>query len=111
MQIQELTPENWEDFTKNLVAVMILGKTDCQACQDWSAELTDAMDAGDVPDNVAYGKLMINQKGLLGFKKANAWLAEVDTLPFNVIYQNGEVVKKYAGGGLARLTNRLDNLS
>lgn len=109
-QLEELTPDNWEDFSKADVAVMVLGKTDCPACNEWSGELTQALADNTLPDNVRFGKLIINQKGLLSFKKANPWLAEVDQLPFNVIYQQGEIVKKYAGGGVDRLQTRLSRL-
>ncbi len=109
-QLETLTPENWKAFTESELAVMVLGKTDCPACSEWSAELEKALSDNQIPDNVRVGKLIINQKGLLDFKKANPWLAEVDQLPFNVIYQNGEISKKYAGGGLDRLQTRLSRL-
>jgi hypothetical protein len=50
--------------------------------------------------------MVLDQRGLIELK-ANPWLAEVDVLPFNVIYVGGERVKTFAGGGLERLRNRL----
>jgi hypothetical protein len=51
--------------------------------------------------------MMLDQRGLIEFKKENSWLAEVEVLPFNVLYSAGEKRKEYAGGGLDRLLNRL----
>ncbi len=109
-QLEEPTPDNWQDFSNADIAVMVLGKTDCPACNEWSAELTQALSNNTFADNIRFGKLIINQKGLLNFKKANPWLAEVEQLPFNVIYQKGEIVKKYAGSGIDRLQTRLSRL-
>ena len=60
--------------------------------------------------NVRFGKLELDQRGLVEFKKANEWLREIDDLPYNVIYVNGEPVKRYVGGGTERLVNRLKRL-
>ncbi len=82
MNLEILTPENWQEFIADETAVLVLGKTGCPACEEWSKELEESSeDLG----NVRVGKLIINQKGLLEFKKANTWLAEVDILPYNVI--------------------------
>ena len=48
--------------------------------------------------------------GLVGFKRANPWLADLDVLPYTVIYRGGEKVAEFAGGGIGRLTARLERL-
>lgn len=109
-ELEILDAETLDEFLASPKAVLMLGKTDCPACTEWTEELNAALAEGLLPEEVRYGKLIINQKGLLNFKKANPWLAEVDTLPYNILYVDGEAQKRYGGGGLDRLTTRLSRL-
>lgn len=109
-RLEILTPQTWEEFTRAPLAVMMLGKSDCEACQSWSAELTAWLAGPDAPKDVRFGKLLLDQPGLISFKRANAWIAECDVLPTNVIWRHGERLKTWPGGGLDRLTNRLESL-
>ena len=102
--------ENWEEFLKSPLAVLVLGKTDCAACNDWTEELKSFLEADEAFSDVRFGKMLLDQRGLANFKKTSPWLAEVDVLPFNVIYKDGEKVKDFAGSGTTRLVNRLNNL-
>ena len=56
--------------------------------------------------HVEFGKVMLDSRGLSSFKRANPWLRELETLPFTVVYKDGERVSGFAGGGVTRLTNR-----
>ena len=58
-----------------------------------------------------FGKIFLDKPGLVSFKRANPWLAEVDVLPFNIIYKNGNKEKTFAGKGVERLTNRLERIT
>ena len=75
------------------------------------AELEAFLAADAKWTNVRFGKVLLDKGGLLSFKKANPWVAEVHDLPFHVIYVNGERAKTFAGGGVERLVNRLERLS
>lgn len=109
--LEMLGPETWESFVQSPVAVLMLGKTDCQACTDWTAELNTWLAANDgVPSDARFGKLLLDQRGMIAFKKAHPWISSVDVLPFNAIFVNGQKVKDFAGGGLERLKNRLARL-
>jgi hypothetical protein len=54
--------------------------------------------------------MLPDRGGLIGFKRANPWLAEVDVLPYTLVYRNGEKVAEFAGGGIGRLQSRLDRV-
>ena len=71
--------------------------------QNWEAFL-------GAPFAVRFGKMLIDKGGLVGFKRANRWLAEVDVLPYTLVYRNGEKVSEFAGGGIGRLQSRLERL-
>jgi hypothetical protein len=47
---------------------------------------------------------------LASFKRANPWLAEVDVLPYTLIYRGGEKLAEFAGGGIGRLQSRLERV-
>ncbi len=102
--------DNWEEFINSPKAVLMLGKSDCPACDAFGKELTDWCETCDGWDDVRFGKLIINQPGLAKFKKQSPWLADVTDLPFTVIYKDGEVQKTFMGGGLQRLTNRMERV-
>ena len=106
-RLEMITRDNWEEFLSAPAAVLMLGKTDCANCTRWTEELQGLLANEQWWPTVRFGKMLIDTPGLLKFKKANPWLSEVDDLPFNVLYKDGERVKSYAGGGGDRLDNRL----
>jgi len=99
-----LGPKNWEEFLTSPIAVLMLGKNGCVACEKWSEELINF----DIPNGVRIGKILLDQPGFGRFKIVNEWVSNLDVLPFNAIYINGEMKKSWAGGGLERLQNRLN---
>ena len=107
-ELESIDRKSWEEFLKAPVAVLMLGKTDCQACADWTGELNEWFSSGDAPDDVRFGKILLDTPGMGRFKIAQPWVSEVDILPYNAIYINGERVKDWAGGKLSRLQNRLE---
>ncbi len=107
---EEVGRENWEEFINSPKAVLMLGKSDCQACQAFAEELNAYCTSCNDWENVRFGKLIINQPGLAGFKKQSPWLAKVTDLPYTVLYTEGEIVKKFMGGGIDRLTNRMERV-
>jgi hypothetical protein len=108
--LESLGPKNWQEFVAAPRAVLVLGKSDCDNCARWSAELTEWLGRGDRWPSVRFGKLMLDTPGLIAFKRANPWVAELDMLPHTVIYKDGEIVKQFAGGGVERLETRLQGV-
>ncbi|MCB9558423.1 MAG: hypothetical protein H6707_20070 [Deltaproteobacteria bacterium] len=109
-RLRTLDGESWAAHLAAPLAVLVLGKSDCAACSSWTEELAAFLESDAAFGEVAFGKLLLDQRGLTSFKRENPWLAEVDALPFNVIYKAGQRVKSYAGGGIERLTGRLESL-
>lgn len=109
-RLEAIDGSTWQAFVASPLAVLMLGKSDCEACAQWTDELRAHLAGDDRWRDVRFGKLLLDKPGLVSFKRAHPWLAEVDTLPFNVIYVNGEPVKRFAGGGVDRLTARLERL-
>ena len=109
-ELELLDQKSWEEFLSAPITVLILGKNDCQACADWTEELNTWFGSETVPENVRFGKIILDTPGMGRFKIAQPWVSEVDVLPFNAIFIDGERVKEWAGGKLSRLQNRLERL-
>lgn len=114
-KLEAISGDNWRDFVGSDLAILMLGKTDCMACADWTTELEGWLEAGPklppgVPP-VRVGKMLLDQRGNTDFKRENTeWLKDLEDLPFTIIYRKGERQKSFAGGGLDRLETRLTNL-
>lgn len=104
--METLNQSNWEEFLSSHISVLILSKTDCQSCDAWFLELDDYV----LPSNVRLGKLLLDSPGLGRFKIEHNWVANIDILPFNAIYVDGDVKMQWAGGGIERLQTRLNRL-
>jgi hypothetical protein len=100
---------NWREFIASPRAVLMIGKSDCPACGAWTEELNGFLGSDGKWTDVRFGKMLLDKGGLIEFKRANAWLADVEELPFNVLYERGERAKSWPGGGVERLVSRLEN--
>jgi hypothetical protein len=110
-RLEIIDGSNWKEFLAAPKAVLILAKTTCQHCAEWSATLTDFLATDSRFADVRFGKMFLDKPGLVEFKRGNTWLAEVDDLPFNLLYVGGEKRKAWPGGGVDRLVARLEGLA
>ncbi len=106
-RLENIDGTNWREFLAAPRAVLILAKTTCAACAAWSEELTSFLGADGRFEDVRFGKMYLDRPGLIDFKRGNPWLAEVEDLPFNLLYESGERRKSWPGGGVERLVDRL----
>ena len=107
-RLEMLDGKSWEAFVASPAAVLMLGKSDCAACAEWTAELESFLEADDRWTHVRFGKLLLDTPGLVSFKRANPWIAELDVLPVNVLFVDGKEAKRFAGSGVDRLVTRLE---
>jgi len=110
-RLERVDDQSWREFTAAPMAVLMLGKSDCEACNAWTAELEQFLGGDTEWTGVRFGKILLDEGRLIDFKRSNRWVAEIDELPFNQIYVSGERSKSFAGGGVERLVSRLRNLS
>lgn len=109
-RLEEVDGSNWQEFVESDTAVLMLGRTDCDACVMYTDELLEFLAEDDEWTDVRFGKMLLDQPGLASFKQKAGWLSEVSDLPYTAIYSNGELEKTFAGNGVDRLTNRLERL-
>ena len=111
--IETIDGSNWEAFIRHdPAAVLVLARSACPACAAWTEEISRRLSEDpQALGAVRVGKMLLDQPGLADFKRANPWLAsEVDVVPFNVLYREGQRVKSFPGGGIDRLEKRLSRL-
>jgi len=111
--LEILDRDTLDEFLASPYAVLILAKTDCAACAAWSAELGESLEglaADDQLNSVRFGKLVLNQPGLGGFKRSSPWLKDVNDLPFTALYSDNEYRRGFIGSGWQRLVNRLNRV-
>ncbi|MED5374212.1 MAG: hypothetical protein VX899_24555 [Myxococcota bacterium] len=106
-KLEVLERDTWEEAVNAPVAMILLGKTTCAACNAWTEELESFLEEDSEFGEVRFAKILLDKGGLGKWKKATPWLGEVNDLPTNVIYVNGEPVKRWAGNGTDRMANRL----
>jgi hypothetical protein len=109
-RLEAIDGTTWAAFLAAPWAVLMLGKSDCEHCAAYTEELHAFLAADATYGDIRFGKMVLDKGGLASFKRANPWLAEVDILPYTLIYRGGEKVAEFAGGGIARLQSRLERL-
>jgi hypothetical protein len=109
-RLEAIDGTNWEVFLGAPWAVLVLGKSDCEHCAEFTEELHAFLAADQSYGEVRFGKMLLDRGGLAAFKRANPWLAEVDVLPYTLIYRDGQKAAEFAGGGIGRLQSRLERL-
>jgi hypothetical protein len=107
-RLELLDGKTWEAFLASRVAVLMLGKSDCHACAEWTDELVAFLAADTRWRDVRFGKILLDTPGLVSFKRANPWIAELDVLPVTLVFVNGKEAKRFAGAGVERLVTRLE---
>ncbi|HAA62020.1 MAG TPA: hypothetical protein DCE39_13935 [Planctomycetaceae bacterium] len=105
--LELLDRETWREFLGSPAAVLMLGKSDCDACAAWTQELKSFLADDTEWSEVRFGKLELDRGGLGAFKKENPWLADIKDLPYTLVYVNGERKKEFLGSGIDRLVNRM----
>ena len=109
-RLEALDGTTWEGLLAAPWSVLMLGKSDCDHCNEFTEELHTFLAADTTYADVRFGKILLDRGGLASFKRANPWLADIDVLPYTLIYRGGEKVAEFAGGGIGRLESRLERV-
>jgi len=109
-EIEKLGPGNWAGLLEAPQAVLILGTTTCAHCARWAEELGEFVQNTSEFDDVRFAKLDLDTPGMIAFKRAQSWVAELRDLPHTSIWMGGEKRKEFLGGGVERLAKRLRRL-
>ena len=106
-ELKRLGRDDWAELLDAPLSVLIVGKTTCEHCKSWAAELDEFLASDEEFADVAFGKIDLDTPGLVSFKRAHPWVSELSDLPHTSIWKGGEKQKEFFGGGMDRLANRL----
>ncbi|MFB6264886.1 MAG: hypothetical protein ABEL76_14885 [Bradymonadaceae bacterium] len=108
--LKQIDGDNWRDFLEDGTSVLVLTRSDCDACDTYTEELEEFLDEGDRSSELEVGKMIVDEGGLADFKRDQDWVADVRNLPYTAIYVDGSLEKSFPGTGIDRLERRLDRL-
>lgn len=106
-ELKRLGKDDWAAPFEAPLAVLIVGKTTCEHCKTWASELDEFLATDEEFGDVVFTKIDLDVPGMVGFKRAHPWVAELSDLPHTSIWVDGERRKEFFGGGVERLVNRL----
>jgi hypothetical protein len=89
-------------------AILVITKSDCGACVTYQADIERLLGRGKLA-GIVIGKLVLDQSGSSGFKRANPWLADVTHLPYTVLYRHGQIVDRFAASKGSYLVERVED--
>jgi hypothetical protein len=107
--IETITDKNIADLTTAPVGVLVLSKSDCGHCHTYAEEI-EAGIAGGRFGGVTIGKMILDKPGAGKFKLKNAWVSQLPTLPYTVVFVHGKTVGHFATSKASYLQERLDQL-
>ena len=99
MDMIRATLDNWKDIISFPLSVVIFTKDDCQDCKQWIDKLYDSDDL----EEVNFAVINLSDKGLGKIKIESPWISQIDILPFNVLFINGELRENWSGANENRL--------
>ena len=99
MDIIRITSNNWEEITSSPLSVVIFTKNQCKDCKQW----IDKLSASDRLEKMIYAVINLSDKGLGKIKIENPWISQIDILPFNVLFAEGELQEHWSGANEDRL--------
>ena len=106
MQVEHFDEHALETLPDIDTAVLVFGRSNCQKCSHWHAELRQSAASGDIPPCRIF--LVNLDSGVAqDFADQHSWVNHIDVLPMNFILQNGDVKKEWAGGSIQQLVHRL----
>jgi thioredoxin-like negative regulator of GroEL len=107
--IETITDKNIADLTASPVGVLVLSKSDCGHCHTYADELGARIAAGQF-GGVSIGKMILDRPGAGKFKLKNAWVSQLPTLPYTVVFVDGKAIGHFATSKASYLKERLDQL-
>lgn len=106
-RISELNSSNWiEFFNKNYCYVMFT-KSDCKQCKILEKHIASA----SFKKKINLAKLILDKPGFAELKQTYPWISRIDTLPFNTIFSEGNLIDSWSGSSFDTLQNKLGEIS
>jgi hypothetical protein len=106
IQIEQFDESSLNSLPNIELAVLVFGRSNCQNCSNWHAELRQAAASGDIPTCRVF-LVNLDSGAAEDLAEMYRWVNNIDVLPMNIILVQGEVKKEWAGGSIQQLSHRL----
>jgi hypothetical protein len=88
-------------------AALIFTKSSCGNCAAYQAEIEDLLERGEMK-GITIGKVVLDQRGITGYKRENPWLSGLRFLPYTLLYRKGLQVDGFAASKGTYLLERIE---
>jgi len=110
-RLETVHDENWKCFLEQPRVVLLLTVSDCPHCKAWKEELGRFLEQGCLWEDTRFGVVTIDLPEAAEFRKENDWVEQLEGVPFNAFFSNGEPKTSFYGSGTEKLVSRLKRLS
>lgn len=91
-------------------AALILTARNCRASAQYRHGIETLLHTRELP-GITLGALVVDEPGVEEFLLENGWLADVEALPFTVLYRRGQRVDGFAAFSPGSFMRRLERLN
>ncbi|MBS9782943.1 MAG: hypothetical protein KGV46_00105 [Pasteurella sp.] len=109
-RIKKLDCFSLEDILKEDKCLLVLSNSNCDACKQWVQKINKGLQEETLPMHIEYGKLDINQKGLISFRRENPWVEKAIFLPYTALLLEGVFTGGFIGADYEELQNLLERV-
>ncbi len=107
-KVIQVTDRNVEEVVGAERSVLVFAKSDCGHCTAYQSEIEALLERGEMGE-IPVGKMVLDQRGVMGFKRDNPWLSGLRFLPHTVLYREGRPVDDFAASKGSYLRERIED--
>lgn len=105
-EYMRVTDDTFENLLAAERAVLVIGKSDCGYCYQYEKDIAELVDTPAYA-GIVFGKLVLDERGSTQIKRANPWIADLEELPYTVLYRDGNPVSAFAASKASYLKEQL----
>ena len=98
-----LNGSNWKEFFNRKICFVMFSKTSCEHCE----MLERSINGQDFNQKITMTKLQLDTPGFSELKQTHPWISRIDTLPFNTVFSEGQLIDSWSGSNFETLLDRL----
>jgi len=102
-----ISDHNLKEVMEAERAALIFTRSSCGHCAAYQAEIEALLERGEM-EGITIGKVVLDQRGITGYKCENPWLSSLMFLPYTLLYRKGLQVDDFATSKGTYLLERIE---